>query len=280
MQLEDQRLLAQVMLRHTGIDLSNYKSGQVLRRLDGFMSKFGVGSVRAFASLLDHDAAVVTELRSFFTINVTEFFRDAEQFTTLRSTVLPDLLRQSTSLRIWSAGCSTGAEPYSVAILLEELNPGGRHYILATDLSANALSKAVAGGPYESDKIRNLHPGTMHKWFQQKSDGLWVAESLRKKVTFRRHDLLHDRFERDFDLLLCRNVVIYFTDEAKQLLYQRFYQALKDTGILFIGATESLLGERESGWKRTTGNFYRKAPVREPVADAAKRPGAAGARLR
>lgn len=240
----------------TGIDLDCYKGSQMERRLQAIMRRVGAVDLLHYSHLLSGDPGRVKEFRDFLTINVTEFFRNPDKFAELQQQILPELLRRSRHLRIWSAGCSTGAEPYSLAIILDELDPGGRHELLASDIDEEAL-KAARAGAYQERDLREVSPERRRKYFTRDGD-LWVVrQELRARVRFQQQNLLSDPFPREIDLILCRNVVIYFAEEAKEGLYRRFHQALKPGGILFVGGTESLLKARELGFAATAPFFYR-----------------------
>jgi chemotaxis protein methyltransferase CheR len=162
-------------------------------------------------------------------------------------------------LNIWSAGCSNGAEPYSVAILLRELSPGVNHRIFATDLDETVLEQAAAGGPYSASDVANVRPEYLLKYFTKTSKGYHVIDKLKNNIEFRRHNMLSEPFRQGFDMVICRNVVIYFSDDAKRGLFPGFHNSLRENGVLFIGATESLLGLTDTGFERMHNCFYRKA---------------------
>ncbi len=164
----------------------------------------------------------------------------------------------SPGLRIWSAGCSIGAEPYTLAILLDETGPTRHHQILATDFDRGALAKCKARGPYTADEIQNLSTAQRTAYLDNSGPPYFVKESLAKKIDFREHDLLASPFPKDHDLVVCRNVVIYFTSETKELLYRRFYEALRPGGILFVGATEIIPHPQAIGFHSHGISFYRK----------------------
>ena len=209
----------------TAIDLSNYKTRQMQRRLKALIARSGFSSWK--------------EYLRYLTINVSRFFRDTKKWTYLANRVMPALLKERHRLRIWSAGCSHGAEAYTLAIILDELQRGvAGHYILATDIDSAMLSKARQGGPYSREDIEDLNKIRLLKYLEKRDGAYWVPPSLRSKVKFRHHDLLNDPFERSFDLIVCRNVVIYFIDETKKELYSRFAASLRKGGILFVGGTE------------------------------------------
>jgi len=241
--------------RLIGIDLDNYKTPQMQRRLGGLASS-NADSIALYCKLVERDEDARTQLRNFLTINVSEFFRDAQQFDQLKKRVLPMLLEKRQQLSVWSAGCSHGGEPYSIAMLLEELAPNRKHRILATDIDQEILARAKNGGPYSPSDVSNVEPKLLLKYFNREKDGYHLIDNVKRKVEFRRHNLLADLFQKNFDLIICRNVVIYFTEEAKGKLYKGFSHALNENGILFIGATESLLDLQFLNLERMFNCFY------------------------
>ena len=256
--------LTKKILQLVQIDLGDYKANQMRRRLDAFIPRYSAAGVKSYCQTLEQDEDALTKLRDFLTINVSEFFRDSNHFETLETVILPELLRHSPDLKVWSAGCSHGAEAYSIAIMLEKLAPCGNHKILATDIDDASLTKAIAGGPYRSAEIRNMHAQLANKYFAGSDDSYWIIDRIRARIQFRKHDLLHDPYQKDFHLIICRNVVIYFSDEAKKKLNQGFYQSLRENGILFIGGTETMLDASEIGFQRLRPCFFCKsATVRD-----------------
>ena len=247
---------------HTKFELDNYGSKQMMRRLDGFILRSKAGNVSQYCHMLDTSQEEVEKLTDFLTINVSEFFRDPTHFRVLKDKILPELLQNNLQLNIWSAGCSIGAEAFSVAILLERLSPYRTHRILATDIDKSILIQAQAGGPYHPADVRNVSEELKAKYFRQDGEDYRVIDHIRSKVIFRQNDLTKDPFESGFDLIICRNVVIYFNDEAKRKLRRRFIEALKPNGILFIGATETMLDATDTGFVRLSPCFYKK--VQEP----------------
>jgi chemotaxis protein methyltransferase CheR len=172
---------------------------------------------------------------------------------------LPEPLKHSPRLRVWSAGCSNGQEPYSLAMLLVEASGvNNQHFLLATDLDQSALRRARAGGPYSDDDVANVSPGLLRRYFEAHDGNYYVQPQLRRQVIFRQHNLLQSPFESGFDLIVCRNVVIYFTVEIKDRLYRRFYDALRPGGLFFAGNTEVISQASSIGFKATSTSFYRR----------------------
>ena len=242
----------------TEIDLDLYKEAQMKRRIGNLVTRAGMDS---FVTYFDHVAKDKDEFAAFIeylTINVSEFFRTPDKFGKLETDVIPDLLKRSPTLNIWSAGCSIGAEVYSLTMILKDLTPGKKHRLLATDLDIEIIAKAKKG-VYADNELKALDPKRKEKYFTKTSDGKYaIKDEIKQCVEFKRHNLLKDPFEKGFDLILCRNVVIYFTEEAKDKLYRNFFASLKPGGILFVGATEAILNARNMGYVSYQPFFYQK----------------------
>jgi chemotaxis protein methyltransferase CheR len=246
----------------TGVDLTSYRQGQMRRRLEALVLRVGCKDFLDYARLLEKDPARLQEFRDYFTINVTEFFRDPERFRYLETRVLPELLKRRMGLKIWSAACSIGAEPYSVAILLKELAPTLAHKIVATDVDATILARAKAASGYLQADVRAVTPARLGKAFVKDAKGTYALKPEYKAMCeFRLHNLLTAPPSQGFDLILCRNVVIYFTDDAKATLYQNLVNALRPGGVLFVGGTEMVAGAQQLGLTAIGPSFYRKDEV-------------------
>jgi len=258
MNIEEYSLLKKKVRDLIKFDLDNYNTNQMMRRLSGFIERSNLSSVSKYCVLLEEDVNEQARLSDFLTINVSEFFRDREHFEELKGKILPELLKNSIKLNIWSAGCSCGAEAYSVAILLDQLSRLARHKILGTDIDIASLDRAKAGGPYSAADVRNVPHDILSVYFKFSNGKYWVIDKIRETVEFRRKDLLLDSCETGFDLIICRNVIIYFSDDAKRKLRETFVKSLKDRGVLFIGATETMLDAEAVGFERMSSSFFRK----------------------
>ncbi len=246
-------------LHLTGVDLNCYKTPQVQRRLRTYLIRSGHPNWHRFFQAIQDDQAALDRFKDYLTINVSSFFRDVDKFEYLQNTILPDLMRGHPRLRVWSAGCSHGHEPYSLAILLAEASGLYRqHHILGTDIDRSALERAQAGGPYTADEVAKVPPPLLERYFKPQGDDYYVVESLRRRVTFRYHNILAQPFEHGFDLIVCRNVVIYFTTEGKNRLYRKLYAALRPGGVLFVGGTEVVSKAPELGFEPAGISFYRR----------------------
>ncbi len=241
-----------------GIDLAAYKRPQMERRLRSLINQSGATSFQQYLHLLDKKPELIEALRQRMTINVSELFRNPDKFEELQHVIIPELLTLDRRLRVWSAGCSYGAEAYSMAIIMIEAGIMGAPPILATDIDEEMLARAREGIFTEAD-MKNVSPTRRHRFFSRATSGWRAADELRNLIQVRPHNLIADRFERGFHLILCRNVVIYFTDDTKRLLYNKLWDSLQPEGVLFIGGTEHINNARELGFESISAFFYRKA---------------------
>ncbi|TCP64223.1 chemotaxis protein methyltransferase CheR [Heliophilum fasciatum] len=242
----------------SGLDLSNYKRPQMERRIRTLMRSYGVQDLLSYFALLDRDAEKYRKFLDHLTINVSEFLRNPGQWDVLRNQILPTLLRENSQLKVWSAGCSTGEEPYSLALTMMDMRLDLRHKVLASDIDPEVLRKAQIA-QYTGKSLANVPPTLVNRYFnKQEGDVYQVKDEVKQNIRFQQHNLLKDPFENTFDLILCRNVVIYFTEETKSLLYRRFHQALRKGGILFTGSTEQIFQAKEIGFTTSATFFYQK----------------------
>ncbi|ANQ53913.1 chemotaxis protein CheR [Thermosipho affectus] len=255
---EFQWFLEQVK-KQFNFDLTGYKPHRVKRRIEMLIKKYRLKSYKDYYNLILKDEKKKEEFFDRMTINVTEFFRNPEKWWELRDKFLPQLLKESgTKFKAWSAGCSTGEEPYSLAILLEELRAPSTAKIHATDIDIGVLTKARMG-EYEERSFVSTPPQYLKKYFDLTSKGTYkVKDIVKKRILFKRHNLLQDRFETGYDLILCRNVVIYFELETKMELYEKFAKSLRPGGLLFIGNTERIFNYRQLGFEVASPFIYRK----------------------
>lgn len=230
-----------------GIDLEG-KQFLVESRLANYIADCGFRDFREYLDAVfdDPSGREVANLINKLTTNHTYFMRESEHFDHLREVFLPQAEKRITDndLRIWSAGCSYGNEPYNIAMCLDEYFGIKRSEwdlkILATDISFNALRQA-ARGIYTEKALEPLPEVWREKYFDKTSHGLYqVKERIRRNVVFKYHNLMDEiNFKKKFDLILCRNVMIYFDDDTKSDLCKRFYDATEDGGYLYIGHAES-----------------------------------------
>ncbi|KAB2952270.1 protein-glutamate O-methyltransferase CheR [Heliorestis acidaminivorans] len=255
---DDYEIFIKKVHTKSGLDLSNYKRPQMERRIRTLMRSQGASDLVSYFSIIDRDSNQYQKFIDHLTINVSEFLRNPSQWDVLRNKILPQLLKENPKLKVWSAGCSTGEEPYSLAITMLEARCDMTHKIIASDIDREVLRKAQIG-LYGSKSLANIPDALVKKYFIEQGSGFYqVKDELKKHIKFQQHNLLKDSFESNVDLILCRNVVIYFTEETKSLLYKRFYQSLRKGGILFTGSTEQIFQAREIGFSTAATFFYQK----------------------
>ena len=253
---DDYHFLADLLARHSGIFLGEGKDYLLESRLSRIVEQFGLPGLPALVQRLrlGTDAALLKETVEAMTTQETLFFRDTTPFKALRETIVPSLApvrrAQGRRLRIWSAACSTGQEPYSVAMLLTTLLPplgSADVEIVATDYSPKAVARAQEGLYSQFEVQRGLPVNLLVRFFTQTPAGFRIAESLRRWVSFQEHNLLLSAaFLGQFDVILCRNVLIYFDRPVKQTVFERLTQALAPDGYLLLGAAETPYGITES----------------------------------
>lgn len=261
MELDVYARIKSVVKTSVGIDLEHYKDEQMRRRLDSWLVRSGMKSWDEYFARIKVDPDELLKFRNYLTINVTEFYRDTERWKHLQTTVLPMIVHDAgmrPGLRLWSAGCSIGAEPFTLGMIMDELTPTRKHYILGTDLDKGAVARALSGGAFITEEVRGLSPAQRATYLRPGGPPFYVVESLIKKITFREQNMISDTFETDFDLVVCRNVVIYFTSATKDLLYKKFASALRKGGVLFIGGTEIIPHPQDFGLRSIGISFYQK----------------------
>ena len=243
--------------RELGINLSAYKPEQLDRRITSLMNRNNIKSLDEYTRIIKTDEVQRMKFLDFITINVTEFYRNPELFDGLEEIIKKEILSKSRDIKIWSAACSIGCEPYSMAMMLKRINPGGRNTIIATDIDNTILTRAKLG-EYNESEIKNIKQDELKKYFKLKENKYCIDNSIKSMVTFKKHDLILDNYENNLDLILCRNVVIYFKNEVKDVIYKKFSESLKKGGILFVGATESIYRYKEFGLEKLTTFVYKK----------------------
>ncbi|MEW6746031.1 MAG: protein-glutamate O-methyltransferase [Planctomycetota bacterium] len=254
--LTDEQLnrIVSLVKSSAGINLDQGKQALVRARLAKRLRELGMASYREYVEYLTRRDSVdeFTTLLDVLSTNVTSFFREPAHFELLRENVLPELTERagagSRRVRIWSAGCSTGEEPYSIAVVLREVLPDIDAWdakILATDLSTRALERAK-DGVFDAGRLEAVPPAVRYRYFTRSGDreGGWrVKECLRSLVHFARLNLMGRWPMRGpFDVIFCRNVMIYFDKPTQERLVQRFHGLLRPAGYFFIGHSESLTG--------------------------------------
>jgi chemotaxis protein methyltransferase CheR len=244
---EDFSALRALVKEHTGIHLTEQKRELVYGRLSRRLRALGLESFRTYRELLEkNEGDELVQFCNAITTNLTSFFREAHHFQYLREHLLEPRAadpRGARRLRFWSAGCSTGEEPYSLAMTIHEALPDVRRWdvrILATDLDTDVLDRG-ARGLYDEDRVRNLSPERIERFFRRQGAGFAVRDELKDLISFRELNLMHTLpMKGPLDAIFCRNVVIYFDKDTQRQLFARVAQLQGPGDILFLGHSENL----------------------------------------
>jgi chemotaxis protein methyltransferase CheR len=238
-------LLLLAIYRLTGYDFRNYMRSSIMRRATHRMNAEKLTSITSLTDKIIRDERVLTEILKDFSINVTEMFRDPGFFKALREEVIP-ILRGLPVIRIWHAGCSTGEEVYSMAILLEEEGLYDRAKIYATDMNENVLKKAQSGTmplhkmqAYTKNYMLAGGTRSFSEYYSADCEAAYLNDSLKKNMVFAQHNLVTDGSLNEFHLIICRNVLIYFNQELQQQVFRLFDASLSSGGFLGLGTKES-----------------------------------------
>lgn len=258
--IDDYGKFIQLVKQKSGIDLSLYKEKQMKRRLTSLRDKRGFNNFTSYFRAIDADEQLFHEFLDRMTINVSEFYRNFPRWEVLRQNILPNLLKENRPLKIWSAACSTGEEPYTIVMMLSDFMPLNQIKVFASDIDENAIQRAKIG-VYPERSLKEVPLDKKKKFFNFK-DGLYkIDEDIKKCVTFKKHNLLLDDYDTNYDLIVCRNVLIYFTEEAKTAVYKRFSESLRPGGVLFVGSTEQIFNPQEFNFKSIQTFFYEKQSI-------------------
>ncbi|TCK97997.1 chemotaxis protein methyltransferase CheR [Natranaerovirga hydrolytica] len=243
----------------TNIDLNAYKERQMKRRIDSLIKKNNYDDYNSYVKALKSNKDLFNEFVNYLTINVSEFYRNPEQWRILEEEIFPLLFKTfGKNIKIWSAACSTGDEPYSLAMLLAKFMPLSQVKIIATDIDKQVLSKAQLG-LYNEKSLAALPKEFKDKYFREVGQSSYqIIEDIKKSIEFKQHNLLKDSYPTNCDLIVCRNVLIYFTEDAKSEIYKKFNQSLKKEGILFVGSTEQIIQPQLYKFSATRSFFYKK----------------------
>jgi chemotaxis protein methyltransferase CheR len=246
-------LIRQLVYSNFGINLTEQKRSLIVGRLQKSLQELKLKTFEQYYKHLVNDRSKksLNDLINKISTNYTYFFREKAHFELLLNTALPAIINRLRSqnnrdIRIWTAGCSTGEEPYTLAMLLMEYLGNEYHLwdggILATDISDNVLGIARKG-QYQSEKVNQLPPNLKHKYFSPSVNGIMtVKEKVKREVTFRRFNLMNPQFpfKKPFHIIFCRNVMIYFDQKTRENLIKKYYDNIEAGGYLFIGHSETI----------------------------------------
>ena len=246
------------VLKMTGIDLSAYKENQMKRRIDTLISKHKISGYEQFVSELKNNKETFEEFVNYLTINVSEFYRNTDQWELMDKIFIPELISKfGKNLKIWSAACSTGDEPYSLVMALSRHLPLNQIKIIATDIDKQVIAQAKVG-LYAEKSLAGVPKDLKDKYFEKVGSSYKISDEIKSRVEFKEHNLLKDLYPPKCDFIVCRNVLIYFTEEAKDVIFHKFHDALVDGGIFFIGSTEQIMNHRQYGFERRNSFFYQR----------------------
>ncbi|CAN5526675.1 protein-glutamate O-methyltransferase CheR [soil metagenome] len=239
-------LLLEGIYQQYGFDFRDYARGSIKRRLWRRVYAEGLESISGLQERVLHDQDTMNRLLEDLSINVTSMFRDPEFYKAIRQKIVP-LLRTYPFIRIWNAGCSTGEETYSLAILLREEGLFDKTKIYATDINETVLDLAKRG-IFPLDKMRDYTENyiaaggrtAFSEYYTANGSGARFNESLTENITFAQHNLASDRSFNEFQMILCRNVMIYFDRSLQERVHSLFYSSLGMSGVLALGRKESI----------------------------------------
>jgi chemotaxis protein methyltransferase CheR len=229
-----------------GLDCSGYRDEYLKRRFEIRLRATNSDTYARYIIYLKKHPEEFTNLLNDLTINYTTFFRDSDVYKHLEHKLLPKLFTSPNPVKIWSAGCATGEEPYSLSILVHKLL--GKHVssnrvqIIASDIDKDALAKAQRGA-YGPRQISTMSHEMIDEYFTHEGDSWIVKDFAKSIIRFERFDLNQASLHVNFDLILCRNVMIYFSKEGQQHIHMNFFRALRDGGYMITGKSEILSGE-------------------------------------
>ncbi|MBN1648914.1 MAG: protein-glutamate O-methyltransferase CheR [Spirochaetales bacterium] len=236
-----------LIYNHSGIHFSETNRTILESRLKERLRIAKLDNLATYYALINRDEGELKILLDSVTTNLTRFFRNTAHFQTFENYVIPDLIKQKRAngkkkIRLWSAGCSTGEEPYSLGISLREfLPPDFEIEIIASDLSLKSLMTAKEGF-YPDTRIGGVDQKYLTRYFEPSGNGFRIKDDIKSLVRFDYHNLKFDSGLRDLDVIFCRNVIIYFDEIAQQNVINKFWDALNNHSYLFIGHSESLFG--------------------------------------
>jgi chemotaxis protein methyltransferase CheR len=241
-----------------GIDLTQYKRPQMERRLRSYWARLGISKLTDALPRLRQDAAQLDDLLDRVTINVSQLWRHPDQWAHLERGLLAELAARG-PVRAWSAGCSYGAEAYTLAAVCRDVIPKASVRILGTDIDHRMIARAKLGEFSEAD-ARTAPRGAMERWFERAPGGWRAKEVIRAMTSFEVGDLLKlRRAASRYELIMCRNTVIYFADQIRDELHARFAHALRPGGVLIIGGTERITDAASLGLSPVHPFIYRKS---------------------
>lgn len=246
---ETLKAIKDILYEKEGFDLDSYKDKCIQRRISLRIRTSGCKAPNDYIFLLKRDEREVKKLLDTLTINVTEFFRNRSTFDKLREVILPDIFsmkEMERSIRIWSAGCASGEEPYTIAMILKWFFPEELKRfnisITATDVDEGVLERAL-DAVYTKDRVTGVDPLLKKRFFEEDGEKYRLSAEIKKMVGFKREDIFREKRHGGYDLIICRNLLIYFSRERQEWVLKEFWEDLNHGGFLVLGRAEILVGE-------------------------------------
>lgn len=259
-EFEDEKklpILKNLLFKKRGLDLSEYKDKYIKRRIAVRLRSTKCKSIEEYIHYLQQNETEYKKLLDVIAIQVTQFFRNPQTFRLIKQKIIPELTflkfkKHSEFIRIWSAGCASGEEPYSLAILLKEALGKDidkfKITIFATDIDKSALNKGILG-VYNKSKLAEVEPEIVNKYFSISDGEYYLKEEVKKMVFFRRQNLLQPLTFDYLDIIFCRNVLIYFSRECQERILLNFAEVLNKGGFLILGKAETLIGKSRGSFQ-------------------------------
>ncbi len=243
------KAIRDIIFEKDGFDLDSYKDKCIQRRISLRVRISGCRTPEDYITLLKKDDVEIRKLVDALTINVTEFFRNHTTYAKLRDIALPGIFgtkKDDKTIKIWSAGCASGEEPYSISIMLKRFFPEELEKfnisLVATDVDEKILKKA-GEGIYTRDKLAGVNPMLIEAFFDHEEGRYRLSDDIKKMVSFRREDIFREEMPGGNDLIICRNMLIYFSKEKQEWVLKEFWKNLNPGGFLILGRAEILIGE-------------------------------------
>ena len=234
-----------LIYNESGIHFTSTNRSILESRLREQLRNKSISDVKTYFSTISKDKEELKNFLDSITTNLTRFFRNQAHFDAFQHHVIPELMKSkagSTTIKIWSAGCSTGEEPYTIAMLLSDILPSPWSFeILASDISLKCLMTGKEGF-YANNRVEGIPENYLKKYFDKVEGGYKIHSDIMSKIRFDYHNLKNDSGQRNLDVVFCRNVIIYFDEAAQTAVINRFWEAMASKSFLFIGHSESLFG--------------------------------------
>ncbi len=244
--------------KRTGLDLESYKDKQMERRIRQLMQRENKPDFKVFFDYLSSDKDALDRFMNYLTINTSEFFRDDKVYSRLEDEIFPELLKKvSGTIKVWSAGCSIGAEPYTVAIIMDRLKALNRVKVVATDVDEKALSFADKGC-FNKKQLGKTQEDIIQRYFDQNGDEYCIKPEIKRVVAYQKHNLLSDAPVSNCHVILCRNVFIYFKPETQFFLLDLFSRSLEPGGFYIIGSAEYISDPQKHNLEKRYNTIYVK----------------------